>query len=164
MISEALRAAVVAEARTWRGTPYHHLGSGEQLRGRQLKGVGTDCAQLLIDVYSAAGVIDWFSTGKYSLDWMMHRDDERYVEIIERFADEFDWTARPILPADVVVWRYGRTFSHGGIVTEWPLIVHAFSPWGVVGEDDVSRPSELTLANNGRPRPMRAFRPKALLR
>ena len=29
-------------------------------------------------------------------------------------------------PGDVSVYRVGRCFSHGAIVTEWPFIIHAF--------------------------------------
>ena len=67
-----------------------------------------------------------------------------------------------LLPGDIVVWRYGRTFAHGGIVTGWPMVVHAFAPYRFVAETDVSRPSELTLLNDGKPRPMRSFRLHAL--
>ena len=154
--------AVIAEARSWIGTPYHHLGGGDQVPGRALKGVGIDCAQILIETFSAAGAIAWFSTGRYPADWMMHRDEERYVSFIERYADE----VAPIdaQPVDIVVWRYGRTFSHGGIVTAWPKVVHAFAPYRFVVESDASRPSELTMQNNGSPRPMRAFRLRGLSR
>ena len=145
------------------------MGEGEQIRGRQLKGVAIDCAQILIEVYSAAGVIEWFSTGRYPADWMMHRDEERYLGFILPLADEIEPDAA--LPADIAVWRYGRTFSHGGIVsgrpgvtppTGWPWVVHAFSPYHAVSEDDATVPSPMTTLNDGRPRPMRAFRLKSL--
>lgn len=43
------RAAVVAEAREWLGTPYHHQA--------RLKGVGVDCAGLVIGVARALGIV-----------------------------------------------------------------------------------------------------------
>ena len=43
VMSDAQRAAVVAEARSWIGTPYHHAAD--------VKGHGVDCAMLLIRVY-----------------------------------------------------------------------------------------------------------------
>ncbi|HEY2178091.1 MAG TPA: hypothetical protein VGH15_05865 [Caulobacteraceae bacterium] len=157
-----VREAVVAEARSWVGTPYRHMGGGEQIAGRRLKGVAVDCAQILVEVYAAAGVIAWFSTGRYPHDWMMHQGEERYVGFIERFADEFDPAGQDPEPGDVVVWRFGRTYSHSGIVTAWPRVVHAYAPYAMVDESDTSRPSQLTLLNDGSPRPMRAFRLKGL--
>ena len=29
-------------------------------------------------------------------------------------------------PGDVAVFRFGRTFSHGAIVTDWPRLIHAY--------------------------------------
>ena len=148
---EQTRDAVVREARTWIGTPYHHRAA--------VKGAGVDCARLLIEVYAAAGVFEGFDPGDYPPDWFLHRDEERYVETILRFADEFDPHDQPILPADVVVWKFGRTFSHGGIVTAWPTIVHAFGLYAAVDETDV-RGTLLETLRDGQPRAMRAFRPR----
>lgn len=150
-------SAVIAEAESWIGTPYHHMGDGDQVPGRQLKGVGIDCAQILVETYSAAGVTEWFSTGKYSRDWMMHQREERYLGFIIPLTDEVEYP----MPADIVVWRFGFTFSHGGIVTKWPHVVHAYAPYGVVDKSDVSLASDLTVLNN-KPRPMRVFRMRGL--
>ena len=48
MTEQQERAAVVAEAKAWLGTPYHHRA--------KLKGVGVDCAQLPIAIYAAVGL------------------------------------------------------------------------------------------------------------
>jgi predicted AAA+ superfamily ATPase len=34
------------------------------------------------------------------------------------------------------MWRVGRTFSHGGMVTEWPYIIHSYLPSSIVEEVD----------------------------
>lgn len=149
--------AVVAEAHTWLRTPYHHMGDGDQRAGRQLKGVGIDCAQILVEVYSAVGAITWFSTGKYGRDWMMHDGEERYLSFITRYADEYDWKNEVIQPADIVVWKFGLSFSHGAIVAKWPLVIHAYASFGFVDKSDASLVSYLTHFAN-RPRQMRAFR------
>ena len=146
MTACAVRAAVVSEARSWIGTPYHHRAN--------LKGAGVDCARLLIEVYAAAGVIGAFDPGDYPPDWHLHRSEERYVEIILRFADELDRRETPLLPADIVVWRFGRTFSHGAIVADWPRVVHAYAADRVVEETDITGTPLAT-------RDMRAFRPLA---
>jgi len=115
MPNSSARAAVVAEAIAWLGTPYHHRG--------RLKGIGVDCAQLALGVYANVGLIDAFDTGDYPPDWHLHRDGERYLAVISRLADEID--PAEILPGDVLLFKFGRAFSHGAIVTDWPQIVHA---------------------------------------
>lgn len=115
MTEQEARAAIVAEARSWLRTPYHHAA--------RVKGAGVDCAQILVEVYSAAGVIERFDPGFYPSDWMLHRDEERYLETVRRFAHP---VATP-LPGDVAVYRFGRCVSHGAIVIEWPIIIHAYA-------------------------------------
>jgi cell wall-associated NlpC family hydrolase len=110
------RGTVVAGARGWCGTPYHAHA--------RIKGVGVDCAQLLIAVYADAGAIEPFDAGTYSTQWHLHNSEELFVTWIERFADLI--SESEVLPGDVVLYRFGRTFSHGAIVTEWPLVVHAW--------------------------------------
>ncbi len=129
----AQRAAVVAAARSWIGTPYHHAAD--------VKGVGVDCAMILVRVFCDLGLIEPFDPRPYTRDWMLHRDDERYLGFLFARTRE---VAEPN-PGDVIVFRYGRCFSHGGIVTvQKPLtIVHAFAPARVVIEDNVERNAEL---------------------
>lgn len=111
-----LQNKVLAEARTWMGTPWHHEGA--------IKGAGVDCAMLLVKVFSAAGAIAEFDPRPYPIDHMMHSGDERFLGWLEKHADPVT-TDHP-QPADVLVYRVGRCFSHGAIVTEWPYIIHAF--------------------------------------
>ena len=49
-MTPAMRDAVVAEAKTWLGTPWRHM--------QRIKGVGVDCANLPAAVYEACGVIE----------------------------------------------------------------------------------------------------------
>lgn len=132
------RAAVVAEARRWLGTPYHHRAS--------VLGAGVDCALLILEAFAGAGIEERFEVDPYNHDWHLHRGEERYLEIVENYmalteADETPLKFRdppPILqPADVIMFRVGRTFSHGAIVTEWPFIIHAYYPSRIVEEVDI---------------------------
>lgn len=116
----------VAEALGWVGTPYHPHA--------RLKGVGVDCAQLLIGVYSNVGAIPAVDVGEYSTQWHLHRSEELFQEWVELFADRV--SADDVRPGDVVLFRFGRTFSHGGIVIEWPTIVHAWLRSRAVVMDD----------------------------
>ena len=127
------RAAVVAAARAWIGTPYHHMAD--------IKGVGVDCAMLLVRVYCDLGLVGRFDPRPYTQDWMMHRNEERYLGFLLKRARMVE---TPDL-GDVVLFRIGRCFAHGGIVVKAePLtIIHAFMPAGVVLEDEVARSAEL---------------------
>lgn len=125
--TDDLRASIVAEAESWLRTPYHHRA--------HLKGVGVDCAWLLIEVYASLGMIERFDPGEYPMDWMMHRDEERYLHWVEQYGRRVDVPQ----PGDIAVWRFGRTFSHGAIVTEWPRVIHAYRRNGMVLYGDGSQ-------------------------
>jgi hypothetical protein len=122
------RRAIVCAARSWVGTPYHPQGD--------LKGIGVDCGMLLVRVFVDTGLCEPFDPRPYADDWYLHRAEERYLGFI------FDRTREvaAALPGDVVVFRYGRCYAHGGVVTiAAPLtIVHAFQPSGRVLEEDVA--------------------------
>jgi NlpC/P60 family putative phage cell wall peptidase len=118
-----LRQAIVAEAQTWLGTPFHHQG--------RVKGVGVDCAMLLAEVFHRCGLVPYVDPGYYPPDWHLHRDAERYLEKLLPYAHELPAPA----PGDVAVFRFGRTYSHGAIVIAWPRIVHAYWLRGVVWGD-----------------------------
>mgnify|MGYP003587025146 CR=1 FL=1 len=115
------REAVVKEALSWLKTPYHHMG--------RVKGVGVDCGMLIAEVFEGAGLIPKLDIGYYPLDWHLHRSEERYMGWVRRYAAE---VSRPPLPGDVILYQWGRCMSHGAIVVEWPLLVHAYIRQGVV--------------------------------
>jgi cell wall-associated NlpC family hydrolase len=108
------RGRVVAEALAWVGTPYHHRGT--------LKGIGVDCAQFPRLVYQACGLLPPFETGDYPPDWHLHRSEERYLARVAAFAREINGDPGP---GDFALFRVGRCYAHGAIVTGWPAIVHA---------------------------------------
>lgn len=126
-----LRAAIVAEARSWLRTPYHHAA--------QIKGVGCDCAMFPAAVYQAVGLISAPQIDSYPQDWNLHRSEERYLSMVEEIARPV--SGRP-QAGDFVLWRWGRCFAHGAIVEHWPRIIHAARGQGVI-EDDASRNSRL---------------------
>jgi len=111
---------VVVEARTWLGTPYHHQA--------RVRGVGVDCAMLLCEVFEACGMIPHVDPRPYPPDWHLHRSEEKYLGWIKQYADQVDAP----LPGDVVLYKFGRTVSHAGIVIDWPMIIHAYRGQGCV--------------------------------
>ena len=114
------RAAVVAEARSWLATPYHHAA--------RVKGAGVDCAMLPAAVYRTCGLIPPLTVEHYPPDWHLHRDIERYLDVVTSYASE---VPGPTGPGDFVLYRWGRCFAHGAIVVDWPMIIHALINIGV---------------------------------
>jgi NlpC/P60 family putative phage cell wall peptidase len=141
----SMREAVVREAVSWIGTPFHHAA--------RVKGAGVDCLMLLAEVYERAGVIPHIEPPFYVPDWHLHRDAERYLEGLACHAREISGPPQGTgpLPGDIALFRFGRTFSHGAIVTHWPRLVHAYWNIGVVHGDANLHP----LAS----RPVRFFSP-----
>lgn len=140
------RQAVIAEARSWIGTPYHHMA--------QVKGAGVDCAMFPAAVYAAAGVIAPPAIEFYPPDWHLHRGAERYLERVVAYAAEIDAPE----PGDFVLWRIGRAFAHGAIAIAWPRIVHPVVGIGVIEDDGESPTLAFGRPREGR-RPRRFFSP-----
>jgi len=122
------RKAVVAEARSWIGTSYHHRAAVKATwsDGERLTPGGVDCATLLAQVYEAVGLTPPVPIPSYPPDWHMHRKTERYADTVTERAREIDQA--DALAGDVVMYRFGHSFSHAGILMPpgWPSIVHAF--------------------------------------
>lgn len=116
----ATRRLILAEARSWLGTPYHHQGF--------VKGAGVDCAFFLSKVYHAAGLIPDIDPRPYPPDWFFHQDAERYMGWVQRYAHPVSAPK----PGDVALYKFGRCASHGAIVIEWPTIIHAVLNEGCV--------------------------------
>ena len=114
------REAVIAEARTWLGTNYHHHA--------MVKGAGVDCAQILIAVYAACGLMPMVEIKDYAHDWHLHRSEEKYLGHIAKFMRPVD---QP-LPGDTALFKFGHTISHGAIIVEWPYVIHSYIGLGVV--------------------------------
>lgn len=136
------RPLVVAIARSWVGTPFHHMA--------RLKGVGVDCAQLLAAVYEEAGIVPKIDLGFYRQDEYIHLGRERYKSFIELYGVPVETPK----PGDVALYRFGSAVGHGAIVVEWPQIIHAYVSKGCV-YDEGDSPMLLT-DTLGRPR-LRGF-------
>jgi cell wall-associated NlpC family hydrolase len=130
------RAAVVAEAQSWRGTKWHHEA--------RLKGVGVDCGQYLIAVFSAVGLVEVFEPEHYDMQWNLHRSEAKFLAYLLKYTRKIDSVP---LPADIVMFRYGRQAAHGAIVVSWPTIIHAFRDERMVTISDLSHsPLSLRIA------------------
>ena len=108
------RQRVIGEALTWQGTPHVHRQSS--------KGRGADCALFPLKVYQTLGILGEIDIPKYSQQWHLHHSEEILLQkVIELGGVE---TAAPE-PGNFILWKIGRTYSHGGIILAWPQIIHA---------------------------------------
>ena len=139
------RAEIIHKAKEWLRTPYHHQA--------RVKGVGTDCAMFPLAVYQECGVVPLdFQPPEYSVQWHLHRSEEKYLEALAPVMREIKpaetmtrlhaFECNCPQPADFVIFKFGRAFSHGAIVIEWPLIIHSYIPHGVM-LSDAERDGEL---------------------
>lgn len=138
------RGIILAAAERWLGTPFHHAA--------RLHGVGVDCANFLCAIYEEAGLVDYIELPHYPPDWMMHRSEERFL------AHVLDARAREVpepLPGDIALFKFGRCYSHGAIVTQWPEVIHAMAPLGAVVRGDATKYP--LLDHGGQPRPVKFY-------
>ena len=110
-----MREEIVAEARRWLGTPFHH-------QGRQ-RGVGVDCAGVLFGVAWALGISD-FDLRAYPPrpePDMMSAHLARHLQPIPKAS------ARP---GDVLRFMIDRRPQHLGILTAPDQVLHAYQHAG----------------------------------
>lgn len=126
------RAAVAAEAKSWCKTPYHGHSC--------LKHHGVDCGQLIYGVYRACGLVPALELPKdYALQVSKHRVSSDYVDVVDKYFR--DIPEQEAQPGDLVVYKLGHSFSHAGIIVEWPsFIIHAEEKHGVSGTHGIKAP------------------------
>lgn len=66
----------------------------------------------------------------FSDDWFMHRADDKYTELLSRYATKVGTRmtyAKPLIDSgNIILMQTGNSKrrNHAGIVTDWPLITH----------------------------------------
>lgn len=110
------RDDIVAEARRWIGTPYHHQAS--------LRGVGTDCLGLVRGVWRALHSAEAEPVPVYTRDWAEATGAETMIAAARRHLIERDCTSAD--RGDIAIFRYRAhaIAKHIGIITS-PLTLQA---------------------------------------
>jgi len=110
--------AVIAEARSWIGTPYRHQAS--------LKGVGCDCLGLIRGVWRALHGDEPETTPAYAPDWAEAGGEERLATAARRHLVEIELAEAE--PGDVLLfrWRPHLPAKHAAILTAADLMIHAY--------------------------------------
>lgn len=123
------RKLIVEAAKGWLGTKFHHEA--------RIKGHGVDCLQLIIAAYQEAGLLPENIDDEvyhYAHDAHLHDPKEQYIEALETHG----WS-RVDTPTvgDIALFKVGRRYSHGVIVIDYPLGIHAYIGRGVCYTDMV---------------------------
>jgi cell wall-associated NlpC family hydrolase len=114
------RAAIVREALSWVGTPFVDCGDVKGPNG------AVDCAMLLVRCYVDTGRLAPFDPRPYAPRHMLHSSEQRFLGWVEdRVGGKRVDQPRP---GDVVIWQFGRCFSHGAILINSEEVVHAYAP------------------------------------
>lgn len=122
----ASRLAIVAEARRWAGTPYHHQQS--------VHAVGCDCLGLLRGVWRSLYGAEPERPPAYTRDWAECAGQETLLDACRRWLVEIP--EADAASGDVVVWRMlpGARAKHCGILTADGCMIHARQGRGVIEE------------------------------
>lgn len=119
------RDRVIGEAKSWVGTPYRQQGAQ--------KGVAVDCSMLLVRCFVDAGILEEFDPRPYPPDWYLHKSEERYLHWMDTVGVETDNPK----PGDIILFKFGRCFSHSGIISRPGYIIHAFAKLRVCVETEL---------------------------
>ena len=124
MTTTLTRAAIVAAARDWIGTPYRHQAS--------VKGVGTDCLGLVRGVWREVTGAEPETPPAYTPDWAESGGGEEMAEAARRHMTEI--ALAEARKGDVVLFRMRPKgpAKHAAILTGPDRMVHAWSGRAVV--------------------------------
>ncbi len=111
------RTDIIAEARGWIGTPYHHQAS--------LNGVGADCLGLVRGVWRSLHGRDAELPPAYSRDWAEASGCETLLAAAGRHLEVR--TTDAMLPGDILIFRFRADVpaKHAGILATPTTFVHA---------------------------------------
>lgn len=142
------RARTVREALSWEGTPFRDCTDVKGPQG------GVDCAMLLVRTYVDTGQLAPFDPRPYAPQWHVHNNEEKFLGWVESRLHCIQVEMPRI--GDVLVYHYGRCFSHGGILINNEELVHAYAKSGTC-HVSLLRETDLCFLRSGAPRPVRYY-------
>jgi NlpC/P60 family putative phage cell wall peptidase len=118
------RAAIVAAARSWIGTPYHHQGAA--------KHAGADCLGLVRGLYRELYGQEPETPPAYSPDWAEAQNRETLIEAADRHL--IACALPDARPGDVLAFRWRRNLpaKHLGVLVATDRMVHATESTAIV--------------------------------
>lgn len=126
------REAIVAQARSWIGTPFHHQG--------RVKGVGVDCIGLLVGIAAELALTDDKGIPLADYDKPNYSplpDGKNLKSAVSLHLLELPSIGEALL-GDVYLFRFQHDPQHVGILSELPdgapSIIHCYSNTGKVVE------------------------------
>lgn len=117
------RDEVIAEARSWRGTPWVHQAC--------VKKVGVDCLHFVAGVLAELGApaaVRFMATPEWR-NYSRVPDAEQLLAGCDELLDRIPFAEATI--ADVLVFRAPKRPIHFGFLAEGPRLIHA---WAVAGK------------------------------
>lgn len=118
--------AVVAEARSWLGTPFFPFA--------RVKGHGVDCVNLAAGIYLALGVIQEFWPPPYLMDEGIHSSTSKVLDYL-RDNGRFVPVDKPEIAGDLLCLRIERIVYHVGVFIGGTSFMHVFKGESVMVSD-----------------------------
>jgi cell wall-associated NlpC family hydrolase len=124
-----IRQEIVAEARTWKRTPFRHQG--------RLKGISADCAGLVVKVGEKFGLISEHDASR--CDYGRSANPIKMRAVLESLFDRGELGA--MRPGDILWLRTtGDGAQHVGILSDCNTLIHAVperevEEWPIAGVD-----------------------------
>lgn len=118
------RAAILAAAAGWLGTPYRHQGSR--------RGVGCDCLGLVRGVWREVYGTEPEQAGPYAPDWAECGDEDRLLAAAKRHCAPVDAERKQAGDLILFRWRPGHVAKHVGILLEGDRFLHAYQGHAVM--------------------------------
>ncbi len=132
---------IVAQARTWLGTKYHHQGRLKKSRNGP---GGVDCVGLVVGVVHELGIHDGNGNVLSLYDetnYSFYPEGERLVRSIEKHLRKVPYEEMQI--GDVLLFKFHRDPQHIGLLTDYPTggigVIHCNSSAGKVVEHPLSK-------------------------
>jgi cell wall-associated NlpC family hydrolase len=126
--SQTLVDSIITEARTWKGTIWHH--------NQRCKGAGVDCAQFIGAVASAVGI----DLGDLPRRYSRQANDDTLLREVEKRATKIE----EIEPGAILVFKYAGFPHHLAIATSPTTMIHSSLSHGKVVEHSIE-PSHLRI-------------------